>query len=313
LAALALAPLSPPAERLQAVISGKHRGHADIPSLGAGVLQKAAEASLRAYFQAQLADFRKMGRETLDGYEGARPPGFITYDGGSVISINRPDGVSLYASAYFDYLGAHPNRTYRTMVWANVDGRPRQLKSADILRGPVMETARDFLIPRLEQMDAGMFALEEDGRLSTHVPEPFLPTPAGISWVFEPYAVDAYARGDVILKASWGEVSPVLRTDAPLTAFAGHAAGKVQLMQRIMLPEGTTAVIRVVRADGQEISKTSMPFRGGIADFSLWYPKLNQPAGAEMTLKVDVLGRYSAEQKLSPSRLDRRLELTLRG
>ncbi len=313
IAALAILPVAIPSERLTAVLSGRHRAFAVIPDLGSSAVQKAAEKELKAYFSTELAEYKKFGREVLDGFEGQDPAGTVVYEGSTVVSINQPDGVSLYAASYYDYLGAHPNRTMKPRVWVMSGGQPKLLKAADILKSPMLSTAREFLMPRLQAQEAGFMADEEEGRLYPHVPEAFLPTPAGISWVFEPYAVDAYARGDVVVKAPWGEASSILRPDAPLTAFAGHAAGKVQLLQKIMLPEGTMATVRVKDGDGTVISTMETSFRGGSVDFSVWYPKLNQPSGAQMTLEIEVPGRYSAKQALSPSRVDRGLELTLRA
>ncbi len=310
IAALAILPVALPSERLTAVLSGRHRAFAVVPELGSSAIQSAAEKELKAYFSAELVEYKKFGREVLDGYEGQDPAGTVVYEGSTVVSINRPDGVSLYAAAYYDYLGAHPNRTMRPRVWVFSEGQPKLLKAADIMKAPMMSTARDFLMPRLRAQDAGFMAEEEEGRLYPNVPEAFLPTPAGISWVFEPYSVDAYVRGDVVVKAPWGELSSLLRPDAPLTAFAGHAAGKVQMLQKIMLPEGTMATVRVLRG-GTVISTTETPFRGGSVDFSVWYPKLNQPGGSRMTLEIEVPGGYSVEKVLSPSRVDRGLELTL--
>jgi hypothetical protein len=234
-------------------------------------------------------------------------------EGSNIISINRPDAVSLYPSIYTYMGGAHPNRYYEPMTFAVGPDGPMRLKARDIFAGDASVTSSAFLMPILRSREADFgFDPDNAARLSAGIADRFIITPAGISWVFSPYLVASYAQGDIIVKAPWGQVSPSLSSDAPLEGFAGLASGKINLPQRIMLPEGTMANFRILSGD-KEISSMTAPFRGGLKDFVFWNPKLNQPVGAQLTLEVEVQGRYFAEMALSPSRVDRGLELTLRA
>jgi hypothetical protein len=287
LLAAAAAPGQIPAQRMEVVLKGPHRGVTYVPQLGSSPLQKFATQALTVFHEEQLEEYSKFGLEILR--ENPNPMGEMVMEGSNIISINRPDAVSLYPSIYTYMGGAHPNRYYEPMTFAVGPEGPMRLKARDIFAGDASVTSSAFLMPILRSREADFgFDPDNPARLSAGIADRFIITPAGISWVFSPYLVASYAQGDIIVKAPWGQVSPYLSADAPLEAFAGHISGKINLPLRMMLPEGTMAHFKVSR-NGKEVSTMKVPYRGGVKDFIFWYPKLNMPENAELEFDVEIM------------------------
>lgn len=317
LLAAAAAPGQIPAQKLEVVLKGPHRGVTYIPKLGTSPLQKFAIQTLTVFHEEQLEEYSKFGLEILA--EQPNPVGELVMEGTNIISINRPDAVSLYPSIYTFMGGAHPNRYYEPMTFAMGPDGPMRLRAKDIFAGDAEASASALLMPYLRAQDADFgFDPDNASRLSAGIADRFVITPAGISWVYSPYLVASYAQGDITVKLPWGTVSPYLSAEAPLEAFAGHISGKINLPARILLPEGTMAKF-VVSRNGKEVSSMKVPYRGGEKDFVFWYPKLNQPAGAELDFDVEILvngkASYGAirSTKVSPEDPLYRLDVPIRA
>jgi hypothetical protein len=104
--------------------------------------------------------------------------------------------------------GAHPNRWYECRTFGLRNGRAARLKLQDFLPAGAdpMEVANRLVIPRLKAMKASWFVEGTRTSLEPEEVENFVVTPAGITWIFDPYAAGPYVEGEFFVKVPWSEI-----------------------------------------------------------------------------------------------------------
>jgi hypothetical protein len=132
------------------------------------------------------------------------------------ISIARADLISLYLEIFWWTGGAHPNTFYRVVNVGLVNGKPRPLKLQDILaQGASAQQLMERIYQQLEQVkrqrDPSGEPWMPDGGIPREYWNSFILTPTAIVWVFEPYAVGAYAEGMFLIRLSYEELQGLVR------------------------------------------------------------------------------------------------------
>jgi len=127
------------------------------------------------------------------------------------ISIARADLISLYLEIFWWTGGAHPNTYYRVVNVGLVNGKPRVLKLEDVLaKGASAAEVMDCVYRRLEevkrQRDPSREPWMPEGGIPREYWDSFILTPTALVWIFEPYAVGAYAEGTFQLRLSYEEL-----------------------------------------------------------------------------------------------------------
>lgn len=132
------------------------------------------------------------------------------------LSIARADLISLYLEIFLWTGGAHPNTFYRVVNVGMVNGKPRVLKLSDVLeRGASASEVMERVYRRLEavkrQRDPSGEPWMPDGGIPREYWNSFILTPNAIVWIFEPYAVGAYAEGMFQIRLNYGELQGLVR------------------------------------------------------------------------------------------------------
>ncbi|MCS6918286.1 MAG: DUF3298 and DUF4163 domain-containing protein [Fimbriimonadales bacterium] len=134
----------------------------------------------------------------------------------ATISIARANLVSLYLEIFQWTGGAHPNTYYRVVNVGLVNGKPRVLKLQDLLtQGASAQEVMTRVYQRLEevkrQRDPSGEPFMPEGGVPREYWNSFILTPTAIVWVFEPYAVGAYAEGKFLIRLSYNELQGLVR------------------------------------------------------------------------------------------------------
>lgn len=132
------------------------------------------------------------------------------------ISVARADLISLYLEIFWWTGGAHPNTYYRVVNVGLVDGKPRLLKLEDMLvKGVSAQQVMERVYQRLEQVkrqrDPSGEPWMPDGGIPREYWNSFILTPTAVVWIFEPYAVGAYAEGMFLIRLSYEELQGLVR------------------------------------------------------------------------------------------------------
>ncbi len=128
----------------------------------------------------------------------------------------RADLISLYLEIFWWAGGAHPNTFYRVVNVGLVNGKPQVLGLRDILdQGVSAETVMQRVAQQLETVKRQRDPSGEPWMPEKGIPQEywnsFIFTPSAIVWVFEPYAVGAYAEGGFLIRLSYEELQGLVR------------------------------------------------------------------------------------------------------
>lgn len=134
----------------------------------------------------------------------------------ATISIARADLISLYLEIFWWTGGAHPNTFYRVVNVGIVNGKPRPLKLQDVLaKGASAQQMMERVHQQLEQVkrqrDPSGEPWMPEGGIPREYWNRFILTPTAVVWVFEPYAVGAYAEGMFLIRLSYEELQGLVR------------------------------------------------------------------------------------------------------
>jgi hypothetical protein len=132
------------------------------------------------------------------------------------IAMARADLISLYLEIFWWAGGAHPNTFYRVVNVGLVNGKPQVLGLRDILdQGVSAETVMQRVAQQLETVKRQRDPSGEPWMPEKGIPQEywnsFIFTPSAIVWVFEPYAVGAYAEGGFLIRLSYEELQGLVR------------------------------------------------------------------------------------------------------
>lgn len=138
------------------------------------------------------------------------------------VSIAQPDFVSAYVTSYAYTGGAHGMTTFTGLNVGRVNGKPKVLTLQDLFRADVsgravaVEAVKKSLRANPRALwfepDADPAMRPDDEALVRQ----FVVTPAGISFLLEPYLAAPYASGTFFVKIPFSEFEGHLDPDGPL-------------------------------------------------------------------------------------------------
>lgn len=160
----------------------------------------------RDFLQA-VAENRKLGFRTAEPFQLQVRP---------TVSIARADLISLHLEVFWWVGGAHPNTYLRVVNVGLVNGKPRALKLGDILeRGASEPAVMRRVAERLEATKRQREPSEEpwmpEGGIPSEYWNSFIFTPRALVWVFEPYAVGAYAEGAFFIRIPYSALQGLVQ------------------------------------------------------------------------------------------------------
>lgn len=196
----ALLLLSSPTTPLRA--SGKYwSAKADVPVLpGSSALVRFANRDLR---ESMTKEFRTFSRDfTQQIKDLGKPVANLFYEATPKFSTTSPTLISGHVLRFWFSGGAHPNTQIRTFNYAMVNGKPKSLTLADVLRPGV--TPDSFVERHL--LAAAMVTNIDRNYWNSFVIEE-----KGMTWLFEPYAIGPYSEGTRTAFLPWKDLAGDVR------------------------------------------------------------------------------------------------------
>ncbi len=182
--------------------------------------QLPADSILRRFANLEIA---KDSKGQLDEYakeqalSGDKPLRETVFELRSQISFEDPHVVSVLQVSMIDGGGAHPNRFLAGRTYGLLKGKFSRLRFRDLLRPGVdpVEVYQRLALPRVNESKFLRNAPSLE-KLPPSGIESFVVTPKGITWVFSPYDLGAYAEGEYHAKVSFQELAKDLDPAGPL-------------------------------------------------------------------------------------------------
>ncbi|MCC6483492.1 MAG: DUF3298 and DUF4163 domain-containing protein [Armatimonadetes bacterium] len=167
------------------------------------------EASRKA-----LDEFRTEAEENFDSRTAVAA--FET-ESLTVLSVATEQIISLYIRTYEFTGGAHPNTFYQPMTFGYANGKASRLKLQDLFKKDVnaLQIVSELVIPKLRSLNASAVTDGEVTALTPQMAESFVVTPNGLTFLFEPYAVGAYAEGSFFVKIPFADLRANLLLGGP--------------------------------------------------------------------------------------------------
>jgi heat shock protein HslJ len=136
-----------------------------------------------------------------------KPDRLMTLEVQMFIGVAKPGLISVYQQYYTYTGGAHPNTSYTGWTFGLVDGKPQKLKFANIQRTRMDSFAQytQIVLPVLNDLKKAR-GVDQVFELPRENMDNFVVTPGGITWLFSPYDVGAYAEGPFFAKVSAQEL-----------------------------------------------------------------------------------------------------------
>jgi hypothetical protein len=183
--------------------------------VGQSPVVKQANATIQARAREEIRQFVKSSRDASEA-DGLEHP--LTYKGKPIVSVARPDLISMFYEASNFLGGAHGNFWYIPLNFGYVGGNSRRLALQDLFRSGVdaRSAVSEVVIPKLRDRDATSVVQGEMKELPPELAESFVITPAGLSFLFDPYAVGTYAEGTFVIKVPYAEFGDKLDPNGPL-------------------------------------------------------------------------------------------------
>jgi len=190
-----------------------------VPELGPSPVQRAASRAIRQRCDEVLRDFSRAVRETRELRKKVpdMPDYRFELSIEPTVSLNSSRRVSVLLTVFEFTGGAHPNTRHETYLFAADGQGAKRIRLSDLLRpgqSPQAFAATE-LLPELNRIKAAR-DVDPAESIDAQALESFVATPAGITWVFSPHTVGAYAEGTYIVKLSWERLRPYLRDRLPL-------------------------------------------------------------------------------------------------
>jgi len=186
---------------------------------GSSPLARAASAAFKTEALRDLGEFRK--NAISDAKEFGKLRGEYGIDRSAVLGIVSDTVISGYLVDYDYSGGAHPNTVYVPITYGLVNGKPERLTVRQIAL-PSVSPADVLAKTVIPQVNAIKKKNEGDpiGSIDLKYANRFIVTRKGITWVFSPYDIGAYAEGPFIIDVPWSRLHGLLRADGPLAAYA---------------------------------------------------------------------------------------------
>ena len=182
-------------------------------------LARAASAAFKSEALKDLGEFRKAAAE--DAHEFGKLRSEYGVDRTTELGVVSDTVISGYLVNYDYSGGAHPNTIYVPITYGLVDGKPtrltvRQIASPSVSPAEVLAKAVIPKINLIKKQNEG----EPVGSIDMKYANRFIVTKSGITWVFSPYDIGAYAEGPFIIDVPWSDLRGLLRTAGPLAAYS---------------------------------------------------------------------------------------------
>lgn len=185
-------------------------GSSPVVRLANDSLRTFAQSSATRFIQEAETDYATQGNMGVsNGY---------TLDLSPVISLSRPDLISVYFARSTYEGGVHPNFEYVSHAFGIVNGKAKQLALADLFvkaRDPYAVLS-PIALPKLKAKGASSVTSGEIKRLDKTVLRAWVLTPRAITLLFEPYAVASYAEGPYEIKIPLRDMADNWNTVGPL-------------------------------------------------------------------------------------------------
>ncbi len=172
-------------------------------------LKKEAVSGLESFLTETKKDLKEEPDRALPRYYHAAPH----------LSVNVPGLFCCYSTLESYMGGAHGMYWYKPSNFALLNGKPKLLALQDLFLKDVdaKKACSELVIAQLKGIDRADWV--QDGsmtELSKEQAANFVITPAGITFLFEPYSAGSYASGSFEIKIRFAELAGKLNTQGPL-------------------------------------------------------------------------------------------------
>lgn len=184
---------------------------------GKSPLAALANKAAKEKVLAMLGEFHQTTKEIGNGWT---PVGKLTLEVAPVLASVRPDFISFHLEWNEYSGGAHPNHGTIPFAFGLVDGKPKQLKLADLIApGTTSETffmkrVKPFL-DQQKQKRGGDKVYDIDPRSYDR----FVVTSKGLAFFFDPYEMGPYAEGSYEVSLMFDSIRSSLNSNGPLRKF----------------------------------------------------------------------------------------------
>ena len=186
---------------------------------GSSPLARAASAAFKSEALKDLGEFRKAAID--DAHEFGKLRSAYGVDRTTQLGVVSDTIISGYLVNYDYSGGAHPNTIYVPITYGLVGGKPTRLTVRQIASPSVSpsDLLAKTVIPKInviKKQNEG----DPIGSIDMKYANRFIITKSGVTWVFSPYDIGAYAEGPFIIDVPWSDLRGLLRTAGPLAAYS---------------------------------------------------------------------------------------------
>ena len=188
-----------------------------------------ANRTVKRYAAESITAFVRLEAESWREYRKREKPGDLAtgqfvLELKPVVSLARPDIISLYFNRYSSTGGVHPNTNFAGFTFGSVSGAAKRLALSDLFTPPAnpYTALSQIVVPELRRRNASWFAGDEPDHktLSPATLTDWVTTPAGITLLFAPYQAGSYAEGAYIVKVGFDNLVTVNRSGTLKPLFA---------------------------------------------------------------------------------------------
>lgn len=182
------------------------------------VIAGAASRAIEEDVKKEIAETKKQMTEQIKDL--GKPSANLEMDLTSSVYTVGPALISASTSNYWYTGGAHPNTNIKTYNFGFVAGKVKKLTLRDLVK-PGVSPAQFVEKYLLRGLSAEKMKRDADRvvEIDKRYYDAFVITKAGLKWIFEPYAVGAYAEGMYTVELPFSEIRGDLNPDGPLHSF----------------------------------------------------------------------------------------------
>lgn len=195
---------------------------------GTSPVARLANESLRLYATSSVSKFIQQAESDFAEQGNLGPSNGYSLELKPVISLARPDLISVYFNRDTYMGGAHPNTEYPSQSFGLVNGKAKRLTLADLFdknKNPyaVLSTVT---LPKLKARGASSVTNGDIKMLGKENLREWVLTPRTITLLFAAYDVASYAEGPFITKIELYELKSDWDTNGPLKELLAESTSK---------------------------------------------------------------------------------------
>lgn len=216
LAACSLANAGVQWQTISNVKAGKYSANTKYPKFtGPGPVSAMASTLYANEEKRQHAAFLSSAVRSLKSQP--KPVAAYEFDQTATVTLYNPNLVSGYVERYDYSGGAHPNTFYVPINVGLVNGKARRLRLADVLLNstPPVDVLEKVVLPALNAIKKQQ-GVEKIDTIDGDLADNFVVTAAGLTWVFQPYAVGPYSDGEYFVKIPYSKLKGMIDPKGPL-------------------------------------------------------------------------------------------------